>query len=85
MEMQVESFGLTQVGFLNAARQAGMNVGEFTQCLDSDRYVPLVEANTEAVREAGLDTKPTFYANGFPIEGAQGVGVFQQRLDRLVD
>jgi protein-disulfide isomerase len=85
MEMQVETFGMTQVGFLNAARQTGMNVAELTQCLDSDRYVPLVEANTEAIRESDLDTKPTFFVNGFAIEGAQSAAVFQQRMDRLVD
>lgn len=83
--MQVDGFGLTAVGFLNAARQSGMNVGEMTRCLDSDKYVPLVEANTEAILAAGLDTKPTFYINGRPLEGAASAAVFQQRMDRLVD
>jgi protein-disulfide isomerase len=83
--LQIESFGLSEVGFLNSARQADMNIGEMTRCLDSDKYVPFVEANTAAVQAADLDTKPTFYINEFPIEGAQSYAVFQQRMDRLID
>jgi protein-disulfide isomerase len=85
LALQESAFGFTDIGFLNNARQAGLEIGPFTQCLDSDRYVPLVAANTEAVLEADLPINPTFFVNDFKIEGAASFPTFQQRIDRLID
>lgn len=83
--LQQNPFGLTDIGFLDSARQVGMNTAALTSCLDSDKYVPLVEANSEAILKAQIDTTPTFFVNDFKIEGVQSFAIFQRRIDREID
>src|SRR3989344_1731334 len=57
--------------FLELATEVGLNVPEFTACIDSRKYVSLVEENTKRAQGAGITGTPTSFVNGREVSGAQ--------------
>lgn len=67
--------------FKGYAQAIGLDADAFNECLDSGRTGPAIEADLIAGQEAGVGGTPTFFLNGYPIEGAQPFSAFQQVLD----
>jgi protein-disulfide isomerase len=63
------------------AATLGLDGAKFGECLDSDRYAGLVEADLEAGQGYGVSGTPAFFVNGRPLVGAQPFDAFAQIID----
>lgn len=61
--------------------EIGLDTTAFEQCLIARDTEGTVEADTEAAVEAGVRGTPTFFLNGYKIEGA----IPEEDLDRIID
>jgi protein-disulfide isomerase len=52
------------------AQQAGLNVSDFNQCVQSPANLAKVQESTNQAYAAGLQGTPTFFINGQKVEGA---------------
>lgn len=75
---------LTQAGFIRAAQSIDLDVEQFTQCIDEERYVDVIQENIQRARAAGVSSTPNFFINGRKLEGNQPLSVFQQRIESLL-
>jgi protein-disulfide isomerase len=64
------------------AKAVGIDMAAFGKCLDSGEKKPLVDADTKAGAEAGVNGTPAFFINGIFINGAQPYEQFKQAVDR---
>ena len=72
-------------GIVRAGEQAGVDVAQFTECLNQSRYNNVLQQNVEAVGDAGVSSTPNFFVNGLHIEGAQPYSAFQQQIEALLN
>lgn len=63
------------------ASELGLDSQAFNACLDSDRYLARVQAETQAGQAKGVQATPTFFIDSQKIEGAP---TFQQ-LSQVVE
>jgi protein-disulfide isomerase len=63
------------------AQDVGLNIEQFTTCLDSDKYAPAVERDLQDGLHAGVSATPSFFVNGQPVSGA----VPYERFKELVE
>ncbi len=63
------------------ADELGMNVAEFEECLDSDRYEDEVEATTDQGRGEGVDATPYFFINGEPVRGISNYDSLRETIE----
>ena len=66
------------------AREVGLDVGAFTQCLDSRKYRQKVEDETRLGLQLGARGTPTFFLNGRMLPGAQPFEVFQAAIEEAL-
>lgn len=59
----------------------GLVSDAFNECLDSGRFAGIVQGDTNAARQLGVQSTPTFLINGQPVVGAQPFEVFQQVIE----
>ncbi len=64
------------------AANAGLNTGQFNQCLDSGKYASVVDEDMQAGNTAGVSGTPTFFINGEMIVGAQPFDSFKALIDK---
>jgi protein-disulfide isomerase len=65
-----------------AEQVGGVNMNEFRQALDSHRHQAAVQADVQAVQNAGARIgTPSFFINGKLVQGAQPFEAFQQVID----
>ena len=62
------------------ARRLGLDVGRFTDCLDSGRHRDAVIADHRAGLEAGVRVTPTFFINQRKIEGTLPLEEFRAAI-----
>lgn len=67
----------------------GMDVNQFSKCLDSGKYEKRVNDNTKIARDSGARATPSFIVigpsgNAIPVTGAQPYGVFQQIVEDMI-
>lgn len=67
--------------FVQFASELGMDVGEFTICLNSRKYEQEVLDDFDAGVAAGIQGTPSFYVNGIPLVGAQPFEAFKEVID----
>ncbi len=72
-------------GIVRAGEQAGVDIAQFTDCLNQSRYNNVLQDNMRAVSEAGVSSTPNFFINGQHIEGAQPYSAFQQQIEALLN
>lgn len=72
-------------GIVRAGEQAGVDVAQFTECLNQSRYNNVLQQNIRAVGEAGVSSTPNFFINGQHVEGAQPFAAFQQQINALLN
>jgi protein-disulfide isomerase len=66
------------------AAELGLNTQTFGDCVDSAKYEAQVQADTEAARQIGWSSTPSFVINGQGLVGAQDFNVFQQAIERAL-
>lgn len=74
------------------ARQAGLDVGRFSACLESGRHAEKVKASAAAAGAIGITGTPSFVigrskgdmADGVKLVGAQPFAAFDQKLKELM-
>jgi protein-disulfide isomerase len=64
------------------AEQLDLETGQFNECLDSGKYATLVQNETTAARQLGVQSTPAFVINGQAVIGAQPFDVFQQVIEQ---
>jgi len=62
------------------ARRLGLDVGPFTECVDTARFRDAVLADQREGREAGVRATPTFFINQRKIEGALPIEEFREAI-----
>jgi protein-disulfide isomerase len=67
---------------ISYADDLGLDIGEFEYCLESEKYLPLVEQNYNQGLESGITVTPTFFINGHPIVGAEEYSKFKEAIDK---
>ena len=76
---------LSADGFRQAAEAVGMDIDQFTSCMDDGRNLSLVNSNMDAARAVGVSGTPTFFLNDEEISGAQPLSVFSQAIEGLLN
>jgi protein-disulfide isomerase len=75
---------LLMPGFQQAAEAVGLDVDEFTSCVNSERYVDTINENNLAATRAGVSGTPTFFLNDQELSGAQPLAAFAQVIQGLL-
>ena len=75
---------LSMPGFQQAAEAVGLDVDQFTSCVNSERYVETVNENILAASRVGVSGTPTFFLNDEEINGAQPLAAFGQVIEGLL-
>ncbi len=63
------------------AAELGLDTTKFNTCVDTHATKKVVETDTEAGQDAGVDGTPAFFINGRMISGAQPFDVFKKIID----
>ncbi len=64
-----------------AAKDVGLNVATFEQCLESGKYKAAVQKDVDEGTRLGITGTPAFYINGRVISGAQPLESFTKIID----
>jgi protein-disulfide isomerase len=68
-----------------AQELGGINMAQFRQALDTNRHQASIQADMDAVREAGAQIgTPSFFINGRLVQGAQPFEAFKAAIDRAL-
>jgi protein-disulfide isomerase len=83
---QNQASGLTESKLKELAAQVGMDTKVFGECLASEKYKSLVEAETKDAADKGINSTPTFVLNGQRLELKQTyrevIDAIQQALQK---
>lgn len=74
--------GLGMNAFLQYAKELGLKQAQFSECLESNRYIDEIKADYEYASNLGVSSAPTFFINGIPVVGAQSFSVFKQLITK---
>jgi len=66
------------------ARELGMDVAQFSACLESGQKASVVEKDLQEGRSYGVRSTPTFFVNGRQLVGAKPLGDFQALIDQAM-
>jgi len=80
-QQQWETMSDASPVFASLAARAGVDVAKMKACVASGMIKPLIDADVERARTAGVNSTPTFIIGGEMIEGAQPMSVFRQAID----
>jgi protein-disulfide isomerase len=64
------------------AKDSGMDVPKFEECLDSKKTLDAVKADSSEATALGVNSTPTFFINGRRLSGAQTPEQFKQMIDQ---
>ncbi len=74
----------TTAGYISVARNVGLDLTAFEECVNDERYDSQVHFNRQAARQAGVSSTPTVFVNGRAISGNVGLEIFRQRYQDAV-
>ncbi len=72
---------LSDEDFKQAAAQLGLDLAQFSACVDSQKYKAEIDVDIHAGDEAGVSGTPAFYINGRMLSGAQPFEAFKRIID----
>ena len=67
--------------YLSLAEQNGLDIGQFTQCIDTRKYQSEVENDLKYGSSLGITGTPTFFISGNRLVGAQPYEAFKQIIE----
>jgi len=68
-------------GFVSLIEPLDVDVDEFQTCIEEERYVDEVAADSADAQAYAVTGTPTFFINGVRIVGAQPTDTFRQVID----
>ena len=71
--------------FVKIATDLKMNIGDFTSCLDANKYADEVTAVTDAARAGGINATPMTFVDKELVQGAQPFAVFKAAIDKALE
>ena len=66
------------------ARAVGVDFGAWSKCVDSDRMLPLIEADRDRAAAGGVQSTPTFLVNNQAIRGAQRLETLRPVIEAAI-
>lgn len=72
---------LDQTNLIAKATEYGVNNKQFSQCLESGKYVNQVQQEMQEGRAIGVSSTPIFFVNGITVKGAQPYEVFEELIE----
>jgi protein-disulfide isomerase len=66
------------------AKAVGVNMAEWTRCVDSDKMLALIFADRDRAAKGGVSSTPTFLVGGEVISGAQPMSVLRPAIDSAI-
>lgn len=63
------------------ATALGLDMTQFNECLQRDKYAASVEKDVQEGMQLGVSSTPTFFVNGRPVMGAQPFSAFEKIID----
>ncbi len=82
MFVNQDKLGLSSI--LQYAREVGLNMDKFADCLTKERYAKEVEQDLQDGILAGVGGTPTFFVNGNKIEGVITLPVWKKIINSLI-
>ena len=76
--------GLKRAALEKYGEQLGLDMGKFKAALDGNVHKALVDADSKAGDDAGINGTPAFVINGYFISGAQPFPKFKKLIDRAL-
>lgn len=73
--------GLNKEAYLEYAERLSLDMDEFTTCVEENRYEAQILADMQTAVDLGVRSTPTFFINGFAVEGAYPFDVFAEIID----
>jgi protein-disulfide isomerase len=70
--------------FLGFARELGLDVDEYAACLGSEEAAEQIRTNTRVAQQIGIRGTPTFFVNGFPLQGALPEDMFREMFNNAL-
>ncbi|KAA3642907.1 MAG: DsbA family protein [Chloroflexi bacterium] len=67
--------------YIQYAEDLGLNMSQFTECVENRKYADNVQANFDFAAQLGVRSTPTFFINGIAVVGAQPFATFQEVID----
>jgi len=64
------------------AKELGLNINIFNDCLDSNKMASEVQKDLEEGQNIGVDGTPAFFINGRPLVGAQPFEAFKNLIEQ---
>ncbi len=71
--------------FERSARSGGVDMGEWAACIESRRLEPLAARHTNLARRLAIRGTPTFFVEGYPVQGALPLETFRELLRSVLD
>lgn len=75
---------LTNASYLRAAETVGLDVDAFDQCLDDNNYRNIVQLNSIAANDVGVNSTPSFFINGKLLRGNYPLTTFQAEINAVI-
>ena len=75
---QIES----EEAFTNIARQSGVDIAKFSQCMQSDKYGSLIFEDMNDAVNLNVAGTPTFFVNGNKLEGVISLADWEKILEK---
>jgi predicted DsbA family dithiol-disulfide isomerase len=72
---------LEDAGLLKLATLLSLEESRFQKCLDSGKYEAAVEKDFQDGLRLGVNGTPSFFVNGIPVIGIQGIADFEKVID----
>ncbi len=72
---------LSPQSYLQYAEALGLDMTNFSQCVEEGRYASAVQEDYSFAANLGVRSTPTFFINGLAVVGAQPYEVFAQIID----
>ncbi len=75
-------YTLNATTYTQYATDLGLDITQFNDCVDTNKYQSAVEDNYQFAANLGIQSTPTFFINGLAVVGAQPYAVFKQVIDQ---
>ena len=72
---------LGPAAYVQYAEDLGLNIDQFSQCVDDRKYAEDVQADFDFAAQLGVRSTPTFFVNGIAVVGAQPFSTFQEVIE----